>query len=259
MTLALRILRDDAWKLAAFFVILLVNAIATVLAYPAFEENYEALLAFVPSFMAKLSSALLDAGSTGILAFASINHLFKAANVLGAAAAILLAMGSFSRETELGTIGVLLSRPLSRRRILTTFVVVHSLELIVPLLLVTVLIPSYVQFAIDETIPTGPLLLGAIHAAAFLLLVYAIAMVAATALSEQIKVAGIAGGLLITSFILYFIDATRPYTLYRLSSLDHYTAIARGEPFDLPMVAGMLAAALVLFAIADRILAKRDF
>lgn len=254
-----RILRDDLWKVAAYTVILLGNAIATVLAFPAFQENYEAILQFVPGFLKKLRFALLDAGAGGLSAFAAINHLFKGANVLGAAAAILLAMGTVAREAEIGTIGTLLSRPLSRRRILFSWALVHLCELVVPLLLVTAAIPLAASLFIDESLPMTPLMLGALHASAFLGLLYAVALVVSTLVSEQIKAAGIAGGICIVSFILYFIDATRPFTLYRFSSFEMYGAIARGDGIPLETTLGLVAATLVLFAVADRIFARRDF
>lgn len=254
-----RILRDDGWKLAAYFVILAGNALATILAFPAFQENYEAILQFVPSFLKKLRFALVDAGAGGLASFCAVNHLFKGANVLGAAAAILLAMGTVARESELGTIGMLLSRPLSRRRILLTWAATHVLELTVPLILITLAMPLAASLFIDETLALGPLFLGALHASAFLILIYAISLLVSVLSSEQIRVAGIAGGICIASLILYFLDATRPYTLYRFSSFEVYADLARGGSLPVETTLGLLAAAVILIAIADRAFARRDF
>lgn len=259
MTLLRRILRDDAWKLAAYSVILFGNALATVLAFPAFEKNYQAILQFVPGFLKNLRFALFDAGASGLSTFCAINHLFKGANVLGVAAAILLAMGTVAREAELGTAGMLLSRPLSRRRILFSWTLVHLLELTVPLLLATLAIPLVASLALDESIAAGPLLLGALHAAVFLALIYALSLLVSTLVSEQIQVAGIAGGICVASFILYFLDATRAFTLYRFSSFEIYADLARGESLPVTTTLGLAAAAIALLALADRVFARRDF
>jgi ABC-type transport system involved in multi-copper enzyme maturation permease subunit len=258
MTLITRVLRDDVLKVSAYFLILLGNALATVLAWPTFEQNYQSLLAFVPSFLKGLKTAIAGA-SGGIEGFVAINHLFKGANVLGAAMAVFLASGTIAREVEIGTAGMLLSRPWSRARVLLSFAAVHLAELIVPLLLATLAIPLLGAMLIDEEIAMEPLLLGAFHAASFIALVYALALALAVGASEQLKVAGIAGGICVVSFLLYFFDATRPYSLFRFSSLETYSALARREPFDLGLSAIVLGSTAIVFTIAWLRFRRRDF
>ncbi len=259
MRLVRRILRDDSWKLIAYSVILLGNVFLTVLTFPTFESNYLALLNLVPGFMKSLKGALLDAGSGGLPDFAAINHLFKGTNVIGAAVAILLATGAIVREVEIGSIGMLLSRPWSRRRILLSFAITQILELAVPMLLATVALPLVASLCIQRDVPLTPLLRGAVHSCAFLALIYSVTLFVSILITEQLKVAGIAGGALVVSFVLYFIDATRPYTLYRFSTIETYAALAKGGALDVVRTGGLYAAAAVFVGLALRAFSRRDY
>lgn len=261
--LILRTLRDDWWKVLAYAAVLFVNAVLTVLSYPTFHANFEAVMNLVPDFLTPVKSALTGAGGGGLPVFVAINHLFKGANIVGAAVAILLALGTVVREVEIGTIGLLLSRPVSRARIFFTFVAVHLLELWVPLLLVTCAIPALAQGLIgddlDEPLATLPLLRGAIHAAAFITVVYSLGMLAGVWLTEQLKVAAAVGGVCVVSFIIYFVDFTRPYSLFRLSAIEVYSALARGTDAWRPELFLSLGIAAAVLACAWLTFRKRDY
>lgn len=245
--IARRLLRDDWWKVAAYTGVLLLNLIATIVAHPTFQANYEAMTNFIPDFMKTIKDAVLGAGSGGLNVFLALNHLFKGANVIGPAMAIVLALGTVVREVETGTIGLLLSRPVSRARILSTFFLVHALELVIPLVLVTAAAPALARVLIDKDLALGPLLVGAAHASLFVVAIYALALLAAVVLTEQIKVAAVVGGLCVLSFLLYFIEATRPWTLYDLSSIELYSSLARGR--SLPLREPLTAAAILVGAL----------
>lgn len=231
--IARRTLRDDWWKVAAYGGILGFNVIATILAFPTFKANYTLVMNLIPDFMSFMRRALESMGEGKLSVFAGINHFFKGANIIGPAAAIILALGTVVRELEIGTIGLLLSRPVSRTRILFGFIVVHVLELIVPLLLITCMLPWCARVMIDEQLELAPFMLATIHGCSFIFLIYGISLLAAVLFSEQIKVAAVSGGICILSFMLYFVDATRPYTLYRLSSMEIYLDLVQGGSIPL--------------------------
>ncbi len=254
-----RIAREDWWKIGALTAILLTNMIATVFAYPTFQANYGMLMNLVPSFMGFVKNALNEAGKGGLPVFMAVNHFFKGANVIGPAAAIVLALGTVVREVEIGSIGLLLSRPVSRRRILWTFAACHLVELMVPLFLVSALIPFVSSHAIDKEVALAPLLVATVHAAAFIAAIYSIALLAAVVFAEQIRVAAFAGGVCIVSFMLYFIDATRPYTLYALSSIEGYMSMARGEPMPLAKFAACIAIAITAIGAATALFERKDY
>ena len=256
--IARRTVRDDWWKVAAYTGILAFNMIATVLAFPTFETNHTLIMNLVPDFLSFLKRALEEVGQGRLSVFAGINHFFKGANIIGPAAAIILAQGTIVRELEVGTIGLLLSRPVSRTRILLGFISVHLLELTVPLLLVTLFLPYTASALIERELELIPFMLAALHGCAFIAMVYGIAMLCAVLLSEQIKVAAVAGGICILSFMLYFIEASRPFTIYNLSSMEIYLKLVQGDPLPLMeftsclgIGAGCLLAAIVIFKRRD--------
>ncbi len=254
-----RILREDWWKVSALFAILFANMVATVFAYPTFQANYAMLANLVPNFMGFVKNALNEAGKGGLPVFMAVNHFFKGANVIGPAAAIVLALGTVVREVEIGSIGLLLSRPISRRRILWTFAACHVLELLVPIFLVSALIPITAARGIDRDVPLAPFLVSSCHAAAFVSAVYCIAILAAVVFAEQIRVAAFAGGVCVVSFLLYFIDATRPYTLYALSSIEGYMAMARGDGLPLVRFFGCIGIAVAALGTATILFEKKDY
>ncbi|MBI4879128.1 MAG: ABC transporter permease subunit [Planctomycetes bacterium] len=254
-----RALRDDWWKVLAYLAILAFNVIVVLRAYPTFEANLSQLMNLMPDFLSFVAAALLDAGEQRLQVFMGINHFFKGANMIGPAAAIILALGTVVREVEIGTIGLLLSRPISRTRILLSFAAVHLLELILPLTLVTVSLPLLADCLIDRQVELLPFLWANLHASAFIGMVYALSLLIAVLLNEQIKVAAVAGGVCIISFMLYFIDATRPFTLYRLSSLDVYVDIVKGGPLPLVEFSVCLGAGAACLAGAILVFREKDY
>jgi len=257
--IARRILRDDWWKVAAYTAVLLLNMGATIGAYPAFQENIEQITKLLPDFLAPVRTAMLGVGSGGLPTFLSINHLFKGANMIGPAMAIVLALGTIVREVETGTIAILLSRPVSRTRVLLTIMAIHLVEMLVPLFLVSAMAPLLARAFIDESLGYGPILQGTLHAAVFIVAVYGIALALSVWFSEQIKVAAATGGICVVSFLLYFIDATRPFTLYNLSSLELYSAVAGGQGLSGFEIGACLAIAIGSVIAAGRIFRTRNY
>ena len=89
--------------------------------------------------------------------------------------------------------------------------------------------------------------------------VYGIALAFLVWFTEQIKVAAATGGICVVSFLLYFIDATRPFTLYNLSSLELYSAVARGNGFSGFEIAACLGIAAASVGVAAMIFRSRNY
>lgn len=254
--IARRLLADDWWKILAYTGVLTLNLVASILAFPTFQQNFGLIANLIPDFLPSIKDAIRGAGAGGIDGFLAINHLFKAGNIVGSAAAIILALGTIVREVEVGTIGLLLSRPISRARILIDFSIVHLIELTLPLFAVSCATPLLASWLIEEDVALVPLLLGTIHSALFVSLVYGLSLLCAILFTEQIKVAAVAGGICVLSFILYFVEATRPFTLYRLSSIELYAGLARGGGLAtqtlLVCASGSIASLLVTYLVFRR-------
>ena len=258
-----RTLRDDWWKVGAYAGILLFNLAATILAFPTFEKNWALIVNLVPDFIPFVKDAMTrmmeGTGGGKLTVFCGINHFFKGANIIGPAAGIVLALGTVVREVELGTIGLLLSRPTGRTRLLLGWATVHVLELVVPLLLVTLLMPTLTASLIDRHVDTVPFLLAAVHGAAFIFFVYGMSLLIAVLFQEQIKVAATAGGICVLSFMLYFVDATRPFTLYQLSSMEIYIGMAQGGAFPWTEFVICLVGGAALIGAAAFAFERKDY
>lgn len=254
-----RILRDDAWKIAAYTAVLVANLVATVLAYPTFKSNITAIVNLIPNFATFLKAVLTGAGGDKFAVFVALNHFFKGANVIGPAAAIILALGTIVREVEIGTIGLLLSRPISRTRILLSFAITHLLELTLPLFLVAMMTPWLCEHLIDETVPLAPLLYASLHASVFIAMVYAFALLLAVVLVEQLRLAAIAGGLCIVSFMLYFVNQTLPWSIYVLSSVPMYVDLASGKAMPWGAFAVCAGATFTLLTTAIVVFRRKDY
>lgn len=257
--IAKRIIRDDWWKVVAYTAVLLLNMGATIGAYPTFQANIDQITNLLPDVFKPIREALVGVGTGGLPTFLSINHLFKGANMIGPAMAIVLALGTIVREVETGTIAILLSRPVGRIRVLLTIMATHLVEMLVPLFLVSALAPMMARAFIDESLAYGPMLQGTLHAAVFIVAVYGIALAFSVWFSEQIKVAAATGGICVVSFLLYFIDATRPFTLYNLSSLELYSAVARGNGLSGFEIASCLAIAAGSVGVAGLVFRTRNY
>jgi ABC-type transport system involved in multi-copper enzyme maturation permease subunit len=254
-----RILRDDVWKTIAYTTVLALNLVATVLAYPTFKSNITAIVNLIPNFATFLKAVLTGAGGDKFAVFVALNHFFKGANVIGPAAAIIYALGTIVREVEIGTIGLLLSRPISRTRILLSFAAVHVLELTLPLFLVALVTPTLCESLIDETVPLAPLLWASLHASMFIAMVYALALLLAVVLVEQLRLAAIAGGLCIVSFMLYFVNQTLPWSIYVLSSVPMYVDIASGKAMPWGAFAICAAATAAFLTTAIVLFRRKDY
>ncbi len=257
--IAARTVRDDWWKVLAYGGILAFNLVMTMIAYPTFEANYRMVINLIPNSLGFVRNVMEQGIEDKFQVFAAINHFFKGANIIGSAAAIILALGTVVREVEIGTIGLLLSRPVSRVRILGGFVVVHLVELIVPLLIVTALIPALADGMLGREIPHRPFLLAAIHGSSFVFLVYAISLFFSVLLSEQSRVAVAAGGICVLSFMLYFIDQTRPFTLFRFSSMELYIGVVSEGPFPWFEFLFCMGTGSALLVAAAAVFRRRDY
>lgn len=250
-----RALRSTVVQAIGYFIVLEAMLIAAILFWPDFQKGipYFKTLSSLP--IAK--DLMKPIEQTGIEGYIVVQHFFKGCNVMGAAAAVLFAMGAVAGEAHRGTLELWLSRPLSRRRILLERWAAGALALSVPILLSSVTVPEAL-ILIDETMPRGGLTWCALHQSIFLLCFYSLTFLLSSISSRPV---GIAFGMLLFTtfqFALYLITTVTHWSVFRMSDLDVYGAILETRGLDGLLIAGLigfnaLCVAGSLFAFARRV------
>ena len=187
---------------------------------------------------------------------------FRAVNVCGIAAAVLIGTGSIARERENQTLEFLLARPISRSRILFAKYWVSALGLVIPIFLVSwfgILLSSWL---IDEKLPFIPVTVAATHSALFVLMILNLTFLLSAVFRTQVHAAAAAGTLIVMQVTLYFDATLRKISLFKLADFDVYGPTVMGNR-DLgqlmtSMGVWMLLACAVMYAATDFLLRRID-
>ncbi len=238
----------------AYFVVLEMLLVGAVLFWPEFEENLETLRDMAP--IAALKGMLDQIGVGGVAAYVNGQHFFKGCNTVGTLAAVVLAMGAVAGEANRGTLEVWLSRPVSRRRLLTERWLGGAAATVVPVFLTTLTIPWLLGF-VDAQMAWRVLLLGALHQSLVLLPIYSATFLWSCLASRPIPIAF--GMLLFTvfQFSIYLIQDVTHWSYFRLSDLDVFARIGATHALDWKLCGPLLAVTAILFCISLWVFQKR--
>lgn len=160
--------------------------------------------------------------------YMAIQMFFKGTNIVGIAGAVLLATALVARERENGTLEFLLSRPVSRTRILLSKLGVVCIALVVPILLTSwSAIP--LSWAIDHDLPFGAVTIAAMHASVFVVMFAALTCLCSVLAQTQAQAAFVVGGLIVVQVAIYFIQEIHVASVFRLSDPHFYNPIFEGK------------------------------
>ena len=118
MTLLRHWLRDGWWILLGYIVILEAALVAAILYWPKFRDNMPAIAKLVP--FESLQRLMDSVEVAGYWPYLAVQQWFKGCSLFGLAAAAFLTSGVVARDADQKTAEFLLSRPVSRSRILLT-------------------------------------------------------------------------------------------------------------------------------------------
>ena len=118
MTLLRQWLRDGWWILLGYVVILEAALVAAILYWPKFRDNMPAIAKLVP--FESLQRLMDSVEIAGYWPYLAVQQWFKGCSLFGLAAAAFLTSGVVARDADQKTAEFLLSRPVSRSRILLT-------------------------------------------------------------------------------------------------------------------------------------------
>ncbi|MSR37512.1 MAG: hypothetical protein EXS02_01540 [Planctomycetes bacterium] len=191
---------------------------------------------------------------------------FRSINLVGIAGAVLLGTALFAREREAQTLEFLLSRPVSRIRILWEKSWPTALCLVAPIFLANWSAILWSRH-IDIVVPFLPLTLASLHGACFVMSFLALTTLVSVLCRVQAHVAFWVGGFTVLQIGIYLIPRVRRYSLFRLSDFDWYAPIVSGnhgliDMFDPVGHAGLttylVLATVLLYALALRALQKLE-
>ncbi|MFT5049379.1 MAG: ABC-2 type transport system permease protein [Chlamydiales bacterium] len=236
------------WRSLGFLVMLEMMVAAAIIWWPSFAENMstiKSLASPIPMLRDMVNS--LEAG--GISAYVTGQHYFKACNTLGAAAAVLFAVGAVAGEAHRGTLELWLARPVSRTRLLTERYLFGLFALTLPIFASSASIPSLLA-TVDETMQMSDLMLCSVHSSLFLASIYSVTFLWSTVGSQPTRIAMAVLFLAIFQFAIYMVKTITHYSLFRLVDIEAFVQITSRNQLNWPVVAGMLAANLLCFGAA---------
>jgi ABC-2 type transport system permease protein len=246
--------RSAIWRGLFLAVVLELMLVPAILYWPSFEQNVGKLKSMTPLPVLKQLVTSLEEG--GVFAYVAGQHFFKGANVLGAVAAVLFAMGAVAGEAHRGTLEILLARPVSRRRILTERYLQGALALIVPMILTTLTIPWLLTF-VDEPGSLSPYLLAAVHECIFLLAIFSLAFAWSCIGRRPLAIATGMLFLTILQFAIYLVERATQWSVIRLVDIEVLMRIYGQRTLDLSIVGPLLAVSVLAFGFSQLAFARR--
>lgn len=245
----------------AYFFILEALIASAILYWPEIAVNLPKLgliKNMLPGdFMKRMFQGIMD---SGFPAYVTVQQFFKGINIAGIACAVLIGTGSIAGERENGTLDMLLSRPISRSRILFQKYWVLALAVVVPIFASSMTIPWMETWIDPKTIEERCSFSGLMHASwrasLFSLFFLTLTLVFSVYLREQVKVAFAIGGIIVLQVGMFFVQVLRKSSIFRLSDYDVYWPIMAGNRSFARMFwtedVWIIAAIALLYAIGLR-------
>ena len=238
-----------------YFLLLFVNMFAGTYYWPDLRDNFPEVIKLIP--LKPLQDFVAAFETNGYWAYFSVQHFFKGAGMFGIAAGGLMGSGLVAREVDRRTAELLLSRPVSRARILFQRWLAGAVMLLVPYLAVA-LYGWWAAPQVDEDLSFLLVVRGTLYTLLFILCAYTATVALSARFSHQLKAGILVLGLLLLQLAIYMIDRLWDWSLYNLIDLD-ITLPMDGGPFPW-LEAGWLAAFTLLFyGLALWGFRRRDF
>jgi ABC-type transport system involved in multi-copper enzyme maturation permease subunit len=261
--------REIRGMVIAYAVILEVLMVPAILLWPEIERETRVLARLIPGdFMKRAFEAMASTERDGDIsaaysAYMAVQLFFKGVNVVGIAGAVLLGTGLIARERENMTFEYLLSRPVSRSRILWSKFWPTALAIVIPIFLTSwSALPLSRVPNVDEHLRFEAVTMCCVHSSAFVLFFLAFTTMWSVRLRSQVHVAFVVGGFTILQVCVFFIQVLRKGSLFRLSDFDVYGPIMAGNVRWSQMLVDWtiwpLLGAAICYAIADRWMRTTD-
>jgi ABC-2 type transport system permease protein len=237
-----RTARDELWKSLLCFVLLTILMGIAIAFYPGLKGKADFLTQLVPKIF---SGLVADFFVGGYSSYAAGQQFFKNVNMLGSIFAILFATSAIARESERGTLELLLSRPVSRTRIILVKFSVSALGIALPIFLSSILIIPMSSLFIGESVSLKPLLLCSLHATLVIWFVLGYSFLLSVLIDDQIKVAAAGLSIFVFMMLLLVFKEVEQFSLYYYSHIYVYRDIFLGKPYPVLYSSAMLVLTLL--------------
>ena len=255
MSLLRHWLRDAWWILLGYFIILEAALVAAILYWPKFNENIPAIANMVPfpALQRLVESVEVD----GYWPYLAVQQWFKGCSLFGLAAAAFLTSGVVARDADQKTAEFLLSRPLSRKRVLLTRWMAASCLVIIPVY-ITSITAIWISPAVDETLRWSDVLLSSTFMSLFLLMLVTFTAMISAMSSHQLKAGIILIGFILLNFAFYLIQEIDEISLFKTVDVWVFMNIKAGN-FPWITSASYVGATIIMLLIALGVYSRRDF
>lgn len=242
------------WSLG-YAVVLQAMTAAAILYWPNFEENVGALKILSAPIPA-LKELVEQIESFGVIGYVAGQHFFKGCNTVGAAAAVLFAVGAVAGEARRGTLEIWMARPFSRTRMLTERFVGGALALAFPIFATSATLPWMCTF-VDETVPMKAMMLSSVHQWVFLMTIYALTFLASTRGSFPTRISLVVLFCTTFAFAVYMVQVVTDYSPFRLADIEDHVRIAANGTLDWPVIGLLAGLTLALYVLSIRSFQQR--
>lgn len=225
MMLVRHFVQEQRFLVLGYTALLLLNMLAGTYYWPEMRDNFPEIIKLIPFEPIQQFARAFE--EQGFWAYFCVQHFFKGAGMFGLAAAGLMGSGLVAREVDRRTAELLLSRPISRARILFTRWSTGAVLLFLPFFAVAalniVLAPD-----VGEELPFVPLLQASLYTYLFILTCFTATVALSTRFSHQLKAGLLVLGFMLMQLAVYMIDRLWDFSLYNLIDLDVTLPIADG-------------------------------
>lgn len=255
MMLVRQFAQEQRFLVLGYTGLLLINMLAGTYYWPEMRDNFPEIIKLIPFEPIQQFARAFD--ENGFWAYFCVQHFFKGAGMFGLAAAGLMGSGLVAREVDRRTAELLLSRPISRARILFARWSTGAVLLFVPFVAVALLNVAIAP-DVDEKLPLGSLVKASAYTYLFILTCFTATVALSTRFSHQLKAGLLVLGFMLMQLAIYMIDRLWDFSLYNLIDLDLTLPIDDGI-FPWYQAGWMIALITLFYGLALWGFRSRDF
>ncbi|HEX9793025.1 MAG TPA: ABC transporter permease subunit [Planctomycetota bacterium] len=250
-----QMIRENLYIAIGYFVLLTIALLAAVLYWPELRDNVPVLIKLVP--FDKLKGWVQQMEQEGYWPYFVVQQFFKGCSLFGLAAAALIGSGMVAREADQNTAEFLLSRPVSRRRVLLVRWAVGVVMLAVPVFLSSIA-GWAVSVAIDEKVSFVATMICAAYLSLFLMTLFSFTAWMSAGATHQLRPGVTLVGITLLMFALYLVKVANKLSIFMM--VDHEVLVPiRDGIYPWGRAAIFVIASGVLLYGALRRFEARDF
>lgn len=255
MSLWKQYLRQGWWIALGYFIILEGALVAAILYWPRFRDNMPAIAKLIP-FRA-IQDLLTSMEHAGYWPYLAVQQWFKGCSLFGVAAIAFIGSGLIAREADQRTAEFLLSRPVSRRRILLVRHAMLTIMITLPVFVSSISAIWLSQY-VGEYVGWGEVLISALYMSLFLWTLISFTTIVSVYAVNQMTAGAAVVGFTLVSFALYLVEGINQWSPFALIDVRIFMAIHAGE-YPWWIASGFVLASMTMLHFADRHFGRRDF